>query len=124
MTDRTPHLVIASSVAWLPDLLQHAVPLELELILWIVDVRLKVDDDHLRRGKRLPAVHNHRRDLDQAWPLAAEEDRVHMPERWRVGPDVAQRQLELAGGDGEMVGVAYVQVPAFDEAVGAVAVGD
>src|SRR5215831_13911129 len=62
-----------SAVERLPEAGEHAVPGELEFILRVVDVRLEVDDQHFGRGERLPAVDDHRRDLDESRLQAAEE---------------------------------------------------
>jgi len=80
-------------------------------------VRLEIDDDHVRRAERFPAVHDQRWDLDQPRALAAQDDRVDVSERRRVRPQVDQRHLQLATCYGELIGVAIVEVPAFHDAV-------
>src|SRR5215212_9212052 len=54
----------ASAAAGLPDLGQHGVPGELELVAGVVDMGLEVDHDRLGRRQRLPAVDGAGRDLD------------------------------------------------------------
>lgn len=78
---------------------------------------LKVDNDRLRLRQCLPAVHNARGDQDKGWALHAGDKTVDFTVGRGVLAEVGADDLHLSPRDGELIGMDFVQMPAFDNAM-------
>ena len=83
------------AVLRLPNFGDDAIPRKFKFVGSDVDVRLQVDDQHFGLREGFPAVHDHRRNFDQARAQASQKDGVGVTETGRIFAQVNQLTCSL-----------------------------